>query len=131
LLRPGSGLLVVFDGDQASLTFATHATDGGARTDRILQQTGVAHPRIMRAMPGLLADTGYELLEAAGYGITDAGEADFFANALPAMRRLLPMAGTMSAAEANSFASGLEEASAARRFFGAMTYYAFIARRRG
>lgn len=129
LLRPGSGRLLVFDGDQASLTFATDASDGGAATDRLLQQAGVAHPRIMRAMPRLLADGGYELSEAAGYGITDAGRADFFAPALPAMRGLLPMVGAMSAAEAEVFVAGLERASASRRFFGAMAYYAFIARR--
>jgi len=58
LLRPGTGRLVVVDGDYASLTLATDAPEGGEATDRAVQRGIIAQPRVMRAMPRLLAEPG-------------------------------------------------------------------------
>ncbi|MBV9757457.1 MAG: methyltransferase domain-containing protein [Alphaproteobacteria bacterium] len=130
LLR-GSGRLVVFDGDYASLTFATDAPDAGEATDRAVQATVVANPRVMRRMPALLADAGFDLLWSRGYLAADIGRADFFAPSVASYRVLLPRAGAMSAADAAAFADRLEQASAQNRFFAASNFYAYIARRRG
>jgi SAM-dependent methyltransferase len=130
LLRPG-GRLVVFDGDYASTTFATDAPDGGAATDRIVQGALIAHPRVMRAMPRLLAEGGLDLVWTRGWLAMDLGRADFTAPGLPSLRVLLPRAGAMTEAEANAFVDGLERASAENRFFGGYAFYACIATRRG
>jgi SAM-dependent methyltransferase len=127
LLRPG-GRLVVFDGDYASLTFATDAPDGGASTDGLVQRMLVANPRVMRAMPRLLAEAGLGLLWSRGYLVADIGRSDFFAPAITSFRVLLPKAGAMSEAEAKSFADELERSSVENRFFGASSFYTYIAR---
>ncbi|MCB4823076.1 methyltransferase domain-containing protein [Roseicella aerolata] len=127
LLRPGSGRLVVFDGDHSSLTFATDAPDGGEVTDRILQRTGVAHPRVMRAMPRLLAQARLVLLWSRGYVVADTGRADFFSPGIASLRVLLPKAGAMSEAKAAAFAERLERASAENSFFGASNFYTYVA----
>ncbi len=131
LLRPGTGRLVVFDGDYASLTFATDAPDGGAETDRLVQRSMVAHPRVMRGMPRLLAKGGFDLAWARGHLAADIGRADFFAPGVASFRALMPKAGAMAEAEANSFVDGLERASAAGRFFAASNFYTYLARRSG
>jgi ubiquinone/menaquinone biosynthesis C-methylase UbiE len=131
LLRPGGGRLVVFDGDQASLTFATDAPDGGEASDRVLQRAGAAHPRVMRAMPRLLADAGYRLLGMRSYPVTDIGRADFFRSALSSLAGQLPATGAMSARQAADLAERLRRASEGNRFFGAMTFYTYIAVRAG
>lgn len=128
LLRPGSGRLIVFDGDYASLTFATDAPDAGEATDRAVQATVVANPRVMRRMPALLADAGFGLLWSRGYLAADIGRADFFAPSVASYRVLLPRAGAMSEADAAAFADKLEQASAANRFFAASNFYSYIAR---
>lgn len=130
LLRSDVGRLVVFDGDYASLTFATDATDAGEATDRAVQATVVANPRVMRRMPALLADAGYELLWSRGYLAADIGRADFFAPSVASFRVLLPRAGAMAEADAAAFADKLEQASAKDRFFAASNFYSYIARRR-
>jgi SAM-dependent methyltransferase len=127
LLRHG-GRLVVFDGDYASLTFATDARDGGISTDDLVQRTLVANPRVMRAMPRMLAEARLDLLWSRGYLVADIGRSDFFAPAVTSLRVLLPKAGVMSEAEAKSFADGLDRASAENRFFGASNFYTYIAR---
>jgi SAM-dependent methyltransferase len=131
LLRPGSGRLVVFDGDYASLTFATEAPDGGEATDRAVQTMVVANPRVMRLMPRLLAEADFDLRWSRGYLTADIGRADFFAPSVASFRVLLPRAGTMSEAEAAAFADRLEHASAENRFFAASNFYTYLARRRG
>lgn len=131
LLRPGSGRLVVFDGDYASITFATGASDGGEATDRAVQATVAANPRVMRLMPRLLAGAGYDLLWSRGYVMADIGRADFFAPSVASFRVLLPRAGAMPEADALAFADALERASGENRFFAASNFYTYLVRRRG
>jgi hypothetical protein len=120
---------VVFDGDYASLTFATDAPDGGEATDRAVQQGIIAQPRVMRAMPRLLADAGLGLVWSRAYVVADIGRADYWATLIASLRVFLPKAGVMSGAEANAFADGLERASAEGRFFAASNFYTYGARR--
>ncbi|MBP0444809.1 methyltransferase domain-containing protein [Roseomonas sp. SSH11] len=129
LLRPGTGRMVVFDGDYASLTLATDAADGGEATDRAVQRGIIAQPRVMRAMPRLLAEAGLGLLWSRAYVVADIGRADYCAPMITSFRVLLPKVGVMTEAEANSFADGLERASAENRFFGASNFYTYLAGR--
>jgi ubiquinone/menaquinone biosynthesis C-methylase UbiE len=129
LLRPGSGRLVVFDGDFASWTFATGAPDWGEATDRAVRTGIVAQPRVMRAMPRLLAAAGLDLNWSRAHVVADIGRADFWAPSVASFRVLLPRAGTMTAAEAEAFADELERASAENRFFAACNFYTYVAQR--
>ncbi len=129
LLRPGSGRLVIFDGDFASWSFATRAADVGEATDRAVQRGIVAQPRVMRAMPQLLADAGLDLNWSRAYVVADIGRADFWAPSVTSFRVLLPKAGTMTEAEANAFVDELERASAENRFFAACNFYTYVAQR--
>jgi SAM-dependent methyltransferase len=129
LLRPGTGRLVVFDGDYASLTLATDAPDGGEATDRAVQRGMIAQPRVMRSMPRLLAAAGLGLIWSRPYVVADIGRADYCAPMIASFRVLLPKVGAMSQAEADAFVDGLERASAENRFFGASNFYAYVARR--
>ena len=132
LLRPGTGRLVVFDGDYASLTFATDAPDGGEATDRAVQRGLIAQPRVMRAMPRLLAGAGFSLDWSRPFILAEIGRhADYFGGFCAAFRVLLPKAGAMTAAEADAFVGGLERDMAEGRFFGSCAFYAYVARRGG
>jgi SAM-dependent methyltransferase len=130
LLKPGTGRLVIFDGDYASMTFATDAPDGGEETDRAIQRGIIAQPRVMRAMPRLLADIGLELVWSKGYVVADIGRMDFWRSSLVSQRVLLPKAGVMTEVEANALVDRLEHASAENRFFGASNFYTYIAQAR-
>ncbi len=130
LLRPGTGRLVVFDGDYASLTFATDAPDGGEATDRAVQRGLIAQPRVMRAMPRLLAGAGFSLDWSRPFILAEIGrQADYFGGFCAAFRVLLPKAGAMTAAEADAFVGGLERDMAEGRFFGSCAFYAYVALR--
>ena len=120
----------MFDGDYASMIFSTDAPDGGEETDRAIHSALFAHPRVMRAMPRLLADAGVELVWSKGYVVADIGRMDFWRSSLVSQRVLLPKAGVMSEADANALIDRLERASVENRFFGASNFYTYIAQAR-
>jgi ubiquinone/menaquinone biosynthesis C-methylase UbiE len=126
LLLP-EGRIVVFDGDFDSLTYATDAPDGGAETDRLQGIAGHTQGRVMRLMPRLLSDNGFQLEWSRAYVAADIGRADFWSSTLPALRVLLPSAGVMSEREASDYVDKLETASMSNTFFASCNFYTMIA----
>lgn len=128
VVRPG-GIVAIFDGDYASLTFGQPDPVQGKRDDEAIQAAMVTQPRVMRQMPGLLRDVGLTLTAGLPSVVADIGTADFFAPGLASFRRLLPQAGAMDEATANAWVEARLQESAEGSFFGASSFYAYLARR--
>ena len=128
VVRPG-GVVAIFDGDYASLTFGQPDPVQGKRDDEAIQAAMVAQPRVMRQMPALLREADLTLLAGIPSVVADIGTADFFAPGLTSFRRLLPQAGAMDEATANAWVDARLQESAEGTFFGASTFYAYLARR--
>ena len=95
LVRPG-GMIGIFDGDYASMTFG-HAdpAKGKAYDDAIISGV-VTSPRVMRQMPRLLQAAGLQLVASFPYILAEVGKADFWAPAIESFRRLVPKSGAMT-----------------------------------
>jgi ubiquinone/menaquinone biosynthesis C-methylase UbiE len=128
VLRPG-GLLGIFDGDFASLTFGYADPLQGQLHDEALISAVWTNPRVMRQMPRLLRLAGLEPVNSFAYVLAEVGTADFWASAIEAYRRLIPQAGVMSVAEADDWARALMADSDAGDFFGSCNFFAYVARR--
>jgi ubiquinone/menaquinone biosynthesis C-methylase UbiE len=128
VVTPG-GMVGIFDGDYASLTFGQPDPEQGKRDDEAIQQAIITNPRIMRQMPGLLRAAGLSLVQAFPSVVADIGTADFWVPAIESFRRLVPQAGVMDEATINAWADARFQESAAGTFFGASNYYAYVARR--
>lgn len=128
LLRPG-GVIGIFDGDYASMTFG-HAdpAEGKAYDDAIVSGV-VTSPWVMRQMPRLLLTAGLELVASFPYVVADVGKADFWASAVEVFRRLVPKSGAMTQPEADVWAEQLRLNSERGVFFAASNYYGYVARR--
>lgn len=128
VVKPG-GLVGVFDGDYASITFG-HADPSRAKAnDEAIINAVITSPRVMREMPRLLPAAGLTLVRAFSYVLAEIGTADFWLSAIASFRRLIPAAGTMTEGEANALADELLKASDDGVFFGASNYYGYVARR--
>jgi ubiquinone/menaquinone biosynthesis C-methylase UbiE len=128
VLRPG-GMLGIFDGDYASLTFE-HPDPARAKAyDEALVSAVVTNPRVMRQMPRLLKEAGLELVACFPHVLAEVGQAAFWSSAIEAYRRLIPRAGVMDEAAADAWAAALRESSDRGVFFGSSNYYAYVARR--
>jgi SAM-dependent methyltransferase len=127
-VRPG-GVVGIFDGDYASMTFETDDPAEGRLADDAIIGAIVTNPRVMRQMPQLLRESGLELVAAFAYLVADIGRADFFEAAIKSFVKLLPKAGAMSDSQAAEWAATMFRRSDEGKFFGASNYYAYVARR--
>lgn len=128
LVRPG-GMVGIFDGDYASITFGHADPAKGKAYDDAIIGAVVTSPRAMRQMPRLLPVAGLQLIASFPYIVAEVGQADFWASGIESFRRLVPRSGVMTEQETNAWADGLLRDSAAGVFFGASNYYGYVARR--
>jgi ubiquinone/menaquinone biosynthesis C-methylase UbiE len=128
VLRVG-GVLGVFDGDYASLTFGHPDPVRAQAYDDALVRSVVTSPRVMRDMPRLLRAAGFELVTSFAHVLSEVGAADYWASAIDVYRRLLPQAGLVTEADADARAAQLRSDSAAGVFFASCNYYAYVATR--
>ncbi len=128
LVKPG-GLIAVFDGDYASMTFALDDPVQSKRHDEALIKAVVTSPRVMRQMPRLIQQAGLEMVRTFPYIMAEVGMGNFWLSAIDSFEKLAPKSGAMSEAEATSWANALHEAADKGVFFGASNYYTYIARR--
>jgi ubiquinone/menaquinone biosynthesis C-methylase UbiE len=128
LVRRG-GMIGIFDGDYASMTFGHVDPAQGKAYDEAIISGVVTSPRVMRQMPRLLQAAGLQLVASFPYVLTEVGKADFWASAIESFRRLVPKSGVMTEQEADAWAESLRNDSEAGVFFGASNYYGYVARR--
>jgi ubiquinone/menaquinone biosynthesis C-methylase UbiE len=127
VVRPG-GLIAIFDGDYASMTFALDDPVESKRYDEALISAVVTSPRVMRQMPRLIQQAGLQMIKTFPYIMAEVGGGDFWLSAIDSFEKLAPKSGAMTEAEATSWANALHEASDEGVFFGASNYYTYIAR---
>jgi ubiquinone/menaquinone biosynthesis C-methylase UbiE len=129
ILKPG-GNVGIFDGDYASLTFATDDPAEGTAADEAIIGAIVTNPRVMRQMPQLLREAGLELVAAFPYVMAELGRADFWESAIKSLVKLLPKAGAMTDSQAEEWAAAMFRRSDQGTFFGASNYYGYVAQKR-
>ena len=128
VVKPG-GLLGIFDGDYASLTFGQPDPEQGKADDETIQRAVITNPRIMRQMPLMLREAGLAIVQAFPSVVADIGTADFWVPLIEALRRLVPQSGVMDEATINAWADARLRESTDGVFFGASNFYAYVARR--
>jgi ubiquinone/menaquinone biosynthesis C-methylase UbiE len=126
VLRP-DGVIAIFDGDYASLTFELAEAERSRRMDEAIIASLVTNPRILRQMPRLLKEAGFAVDAVMPTIITEVGTAEYWKSAIEAFAKLVPGAGVLSETEASAWVGEVLEASANGVFFGSSVYYAYIA----
>lgn len=121
------GKVGIFDGDYASLTFATEDPGEGKEIDEKIHGAMVTNPRVMRQMPQLLREAGLEMVANFPYVVAEMGRADFWEGAIQSLVKLLPKAGAMTESQAEEWADGMFRRSEQGTFFGASNYYGYVA----
>jgi ubiquinone/menaquinone biosynthesis C-methylase UbiE len=105
VVKPG-GLIAIFDGDYASLTFAVEDPEQGKRYDEAVINSVVTSPRVMRQMPRLIRQAGLEMIEIFPYLMAEVGKGDLWLSAIDSFEKLAPKSGAMTEAEAIAAARG-------------------------
>lgn len=128
IVKPG-GLIGIFDGDYATITFGHEDPEKGKAYDEKIIEAIITNPRIMREIPRLLPEAGLDLVASFPYALADIGKADFFLPAIESFRKLIPKSGVMSEEETNAWADKQIADSEDGIFFGATNFYSYVTRR--
>jgi ubiquinone/menaquinone biosynthesis C-methylase UbiE len=126
VLRPG-GVIGIFDGDYASLTFDLGEEDRSRQMDEVIITSLVTNPRILRQLPRLMKQAGFTVDAVMPTVIVEAGGAEFWKATIESYAAIAPSAGLLTQAAAADWRDELLAISADGAFFGACTYYAYVA----
>jgi SAM-dependent methyltransferase len=126
VLRP-DGVIGIFDGDYASLTFELGDEQRSRQMDDAIISSLVTNPRILRQMPRLLKHAGFAVAAVMPSIITEAGRADFWKSSIESYAAIVPSAGLITQAEATEWRDELMAISARGEFFSSCVYYAYVA----
>ena len=128
VVRPG-GVVAVFDGDYASLTFGCSDPRLGEAVETALQAMIISSPRVMRDLPRLLPKAGLRLIETQANVYAEAGSSSFMLNLAETYVPLTASTGQLPAAQVDAWLADQRRSASDGTFFAACNYYAYLGRR--
>jgi ubiquinone/menaquinone biosynthesis C-methylase UbiE len=126
VLRP-EGLLAAFDGDYATATVALAEHDPLQTCVEAMMANSVTDRRIMRRLPGLLRDHGFELGPVRSHGFVETGDGGYMLSVVD--RGADVLSGTIGAELAAALKAEARRRAAVGSFFGHIAYASVIARK--
>ena len=127
LVRP-DGIVVIFDGDYASLTYAFADHDFGHRMDVALANATFNNPRIMRDLPRLLPELGLTLDTAWGDAVTEIGAGSYFKSFAETYVPYVQASGALPPDAVQEWLKTQLHAIEQGTFFASCNYYTYLAR---
>lgn len=128
VVRPG-GTIAVFDGDYASMTYASPDHELGQRMDAALVKASFNNPRIMRDLPRLMPELGLKLTAAWGDAVVEIGSGSYFRSFVETYAPYIKQAGLAPAELVDTWLAAQLQSMDNGTFFASCTYYTYLARR--
>jgi SAM-dependent methyltransferase len=128
VLRPG-GTLAAFDGDYATATVALDDHDPLQACVDAMMAGSVTDSRIMRRLPALLRDGGFEIARARGHSFVETAGGGYMLTVIERGAEVLRAAGKIGDELAAALKAEASRRAAAGAFFGHIAYVDVIARR--
>jgi ubiquinone/menaquinone biosynthesis C-methylase UbiE len=128
VIRPG-GVVAVFDGDYASLTFGCSDPQLGRMIEGAIQSMIMSSPRVMREVPRLLPKAGLQLIATQAHVFAEAGSSSFLLNLAETYGPLAASNGLAPAAHVDAWLDDQRRSAEDGTFFAACNYYAYVAHR--
>lgn len=130
-VRPG-GPIAIFDGDYASTVYGGDHADIGEKLAAAVVNGLITNPNIMRTLPANLRALGLRLTTMKSYVVAEAGESSsFFESAFASFPTLLPASGVAERDQVERWVETERQNIVNGTFFGAVNFYAYVARREG
>jgi ubiquinone/menaquinone biosynthesis C-methylase UbiE len=123
--KPG-GVVVVFDGDYASLTIHTGHPDDDTVL-RAIRNVSSANHRVMRSMPGIMKEQSLSITDIDASVFVAAGESPFFGSLATTYVPLAVASGELDQDLGRDWMGSFEASSAAGTAFASCNYLSYIA----
>jgi SAM-dependent methyltransferase len=128
VLRPG-GWLAVFDGDYATATVARHPADPLQTCVQAFLSGFVHDPWLMRRLPRVIEEAGFQAAAMQGYGYVEAPQAGYMLTWIERGADALVGAGCIDAGAAGALKAEARRRSEAREWFGHIAFASLIAQK--
>jgi ubiquinone/menaquinone biosynthesis C-methylase UbiE len=128
VVRPG-GMVAIFDGDYASLTYALPDHEFGQRMDAALATASFNNPRVMRELPRLMPELGLEMKLAWGDAVVEIGKGSYFRSFAETYAPYVTKAGLVSADAVEVWLAAQRQSMDDGTFFASCNYYTYLASR--
>ena len=126
ILKPG-GILAICDGDYSTATTQIADFDPLNELIRFMINQNVTNLWIMRQIPGILAETGFELGASSGHGYIAEGEATYFLTVIDRGADRMVEEKLLFSDTAEALKAEARRRVSADTFFGFMSYVSQIA----
>lgn len=124
-----TGIIAIFDGDYASLTFACTDPELGKTMDEALRITVFTSPRVMSNLPRLLREVGLELAGTLPHAHAEIGTGSYFKSFSETYGPMVSRAGLLPEEQVDRWLADQSRAIEEGTFFAACNYYAIFAKR--
>ncbi len=128
VIRKG-GILVIFDGDYVSLTFAFPDHELGRRMDNALALATFTNPLIMRDLVRILPEMGMEVTYTLANVISEIGRASYFKSFVKTYAPLVVSGGLLPKQDVDNWLAMQNTAMNDDTFYASCNYYTYLSRR--
>jgi len=126
VLKPG-GKLAIFDGDYATITVALFEGDPLQSAISAVHRNLVAAPYIMRRLPAMTRQAGFEVLSIEPHGFVQTTSPDYNLSIISRGTNAAVAAGEIGAELAESYQNEVSKRAADGTFYGAILFMSLIA----
>jgi ubiquinone/menaquinone biosynthesis C-methylase UbiE len=128
VVKPG-GVVAIFDGDYASLTFAYPDDKFARQFEEAFLQVIVNNPRLMRNLPQLLSQVQLDIRDVSSHVLAEVGKASYWMSAIDAFVPVLASSGLLPDDKLNDWVAWQRQAVETGQFFAASNFYTYITQR--
>lgn len=121
------GIVIIFDGDYGSLTFACADPELGKAMDEALKTAVFTNPRVMSNLPRLLREVGLELAGTLPHAHAEIGTGSYFKSFAETYAPLVSRIGLLPEEQVERWLTDQHRAIKEGTFFAACNYYAYLA----
>ena len=122
------GIVAIFDGDYASLTYAFPDHDFGQKMDRALAEASFNNPLIIRDLPRLLPEMGLEIVETLPEVVAETGGGSYFKSFAETYAPLVASGGLLPAEKVADWLATQIQAIEDGTFFASCNYYTYLSK---
>lgn len=126
VVRPG-GIVAIFDGDYASLTYAFPDHEFGHQMDAALVNAAFNNPLVMRDLPRLIPELGLKIKAAWGDAVVEIGNGSYFKSFAETYAPFVTKAGLFSAEAVEAWLTAQRQSMEDGTFFASCNYYTYLA----
>jgi len=123
------GIIAIFDGDYASLTYAFPDHSFGQKMDAALASATFNNPRIMRDLPRLLSQFDLTLTDVWGDAVVEIGDGSYFKTFAETYAPYVKNSGQISGQTVDIWLKEQHKAMENGTFFAACNYYTYLSRK--